>query len=168
MKTEQQLLEGLFFESGNIVEKFNFLDSIQLIGQLYSSKEKGDWVGDYKGQAFDGITDTRGNSMYIRYNGNMQFNNHKATIPLRAVLSIIRPTNYPESFIYAFLEAFRASFISSEMTVSYDQEQIFKEETGLDIEKLRQEIVLFAVDFQVFFKVNGACISLNYQKENCC
>ena len=169
---EQQIIRSLFFDSeGARLPGTAYIDEVSEVGYLYEPPGKPRYFGKKDGEKMDGITDTRGNYLYFRYNGNTEVGDRLATVPLLAVLVLNRPGSDPKRAALGVTKWLGSSkYVQKPIELIENTQQIFEEETGEQFDQWRSRKVLYAFRFFVRYPVNLPCneLSISPTETNCC
>ncbi len=170
-KSVDDIIEGLFFTTEGEIEPIilPIAAKIDFTGYQYRTKEGALYVANNESNAFSGIGDTEGNYIYVRFNGNHEIDQLVIT-PLRLVLVL---PEIPDAlnaglFLVSFIKRNLGKYLSKIQPINSNKQEIFTEETGLATEKLKKEIGLIAIDFNVKHTLPKSCdeFSTNQQFVN--
>lgn len=143
------------------------MNEIAMILLRYETPEGAVYLRSISDVECEGITDTKGNYLYIRLNGNISADKDFEIYPLRLVLCLPFCSNIDE--IMQFLSYYLreelpskgASMLPNTVT-ELNKQIVFTSETGRKIKEQKSEIALAYLDFSVKLKkqINYICVPI--------
>lgn len=120
---------------------------------------------NFEGNEFEGISDTKPNSFYIRYSGKTTYVNQKrgARVQFYSAISLCRIVGVYRNGNAAELLQTLINGVTGQGHVvtssNIEATTVFKEETGQDLTD--QTLTIVAVDFEITQIINGANCTIN-------
>jgi hypothetical protein len=167
---EKQVLDSIFFDGEGRKESTLYIDAVAYVGHQYEGKN-GLYVGDKKGERFPGVTDTKGNYFYARYNGNTEVGDKTATVPLFGLLVLNRYPTDPKLVALAVAKLLGSSKnILKPVAILENGQDLFQQETALDADRLTKGMVLYGFEFTCIYTLPNSCSLSAFQDTlpNCC
>ena len=160
-RTEYDIIEDIFFDAEGLLKApiADSIDKVSFIAQQYKDDKGVVYLRNLRGEELEGITDTEGHYIYIRYQDGPRVEGKTIKVPLRAVLIFEGAMNIEEITmnLWAFMKNGAKGVVGNTATIEYNRQLIFAQETGLDIKELKTDLAISAIDFNVLLRLPINC-----------
>lgn len=165
-------LESILSDILSLVPEEIAMNRIAMILLKYSTPEGASYLRSIDDVEHEGITDTKGNYLYIRLNGNIGADKDFEIYPLRLVLCLPFCNNIDEIMQYLSyylreeLPSKGASMLPNTVT-ELNKQNVFTAETGRKIKEQKSELSLAYLDFSVKLRKQRNYICVPIKCNNC-